>query len=538
LKAARDRDALDAELEAAAKLLTDRTEAAAEATRQWARVRKLRTAGMAAELAAELEEGQPCVVCGSTEHPSPCKADDDAPTKSEEEAAEAALDFAREAMDAAREERDRVTAKREALDVSAGRRKVAELAEEAQTLAARLADNEQLAGRTGALEDRIDALDEVVKGASVAISKADAEIAKLESERDGATAELAKISSREDGLLKGAATIGERRDRLETLVERVNLVLERQADVKNCLEASQTAEREALAKARASGFEDLAQVTAAMVDPEELDRIKDAAATWDRDLAVAREALASDELKAVDRHQAVPVDEAEARRKAAEDEHRKSAATLTTMTDRHVGFTEQTDPLAGLFAELEPLTEAADRSRGLNLLANGRNARKMELSIYVLAARLKQVIEAANTHLGPMSNGRFQLVYSGDLIGGGATSGLGIQVFDAHTSRTRETVTLSGGESFYASLSLALGLAEIVQGESGGKTLETLFIDEGFGTLDSDTLDQVMNVIDDLRADGRTVGLVSHVEELRNRIPTQIQVSGGSEGSRLELSGV
>ncbi|MGB0121111.1 MAG: SbcC/MukB-like Walker B domain-containing protein, partial [Solirubrobacterales bacterium] len=108
----------------------------------------------------------------------------------------------------------------------------------------------------------------------------------------------------------------------------------------------------------------------------------------------------------------------------------------------------------------------------------------------------------------------------------------------AYTSETRPTTTLSGGESFYASLSLALGLAEVVQQESGGRRLETLFIDEGFGTLDSETLDQVMNVIDSLREGGRAVGLVSHVEELRNRIPAQIQVSKSREGSSIETVGV
>ena len=504
LAAARRRDGLDPELAAAEKLLGDRTGSADQAARRLIEVRELRTAGMAAELAAGLEDGEPCVVCGSTEHPSPRKPAEDAPTREAEEEADAALQLARTAMDDAREARDRVRSQREELDVSAGRKPVPELAGETEALTARLAERESLAGQVDRLRAGIKALNETIGGASTRISEAGAEIARLESERDAAITELKKITSREENLLEGAATIGERRDRLELLGERISLALERQADAKNCREASETAEKEALAKAKASGFDGLPQVQSAMVDPEELERIKREAAAWDKDLAVAREALASEELKDVDRNQTVPLDEALARRKTAEDEHRKVAAALTTMSDRLEGFTEQTAPLAGLFDELGPLTEAAERSRGLNALASGKNPRKMELSIYVLAARLKQVIEAANTHLGPMSNGRFQLVYSGDLIGGGATSGLGIQVFDAHTSRTRETITLSGGESFYASLSLALGLAEIVQQESGGKTLETLFIDEGFGTLDSDTLDQVMNVIDDLRADGRT----------------------------------
>jgi len=302
--------------------------------------------------------------------------------------------------------------------------------------------------------------------------------------------------------------------------------------------AGRTARTEALAKAEAQGFGDLARASAAMVAPEELEEMKREYAGFENSLAVARESLSSEKFENVDRTEVVPVDAARALVVSREGEHKNAVALLTTMEDRWSGFGEQTRPLAGLFEELAPLAGNWERSRRLHLLTSGKNPRKMELSIYVLAARLKQVIEAANSHLGPMSNDRFQLVYSGDLVGGGATSGLGIQVFDAYTSQTRETKTLSGGESFYASLSLALGLAEIVQQEAGGKTLETLFIDEGFGTLDSDTLDQVMNVIDDLRSDGRTVGLVSHVEELRNRIPAQIQVSGGPDGSTLAVAGV
>ncbi|MBK8293899.1 MAG: hypothetical protein IPK93_03655 [Solirubrobacterales bacterium] len=161
----------------------------------------------------------------------------------------------------------------------------------------------------------------------------------------------------------------------------------------------------------------------------------------------------------------------------------------------------------------------------------------MPLSIFVLAARLRQVIDAANVRLRKMSGGRYELLYSGDKKGN-AMSGLGIEVMDGNTSHARSTGTLSGGESFYASLALALGLAEVVQQESGGRRLDTLFIDEGFGTLDSETLDQVMNEIDSLREGGRTVGLVSHVEELRTRIPAQIQIEKDHTGSAIRTVGI
>jgi exonuclease SbcC len=102
---------------------------------------------------------------------------------------------------------------------------------------------------------------------------------------------------------------------------------------------------------------------------------------------------------------------------------------------------------------------------------------------------------------------------------------------DAWTSRERDTASLSGGESFLASLSLALGLADVVQAESGGVSIDTLFIDEGFGSLDDDTLELVMDCLDQLREGGRAVGVVSHVSELRSRIPTRLHVVKGQRGS-------
>jgi exonuclease SbcC len=157
----------------------------------------------------------------------------------------------------------------------------------------------------------------------------------------------------------------------------------------------------------------------------------------------------------------------------------------------------------------------------------------MRLSAYVLAARLEQVAAAASERLDVMSGGRYALVHSDQLTKGGSRSGLSLRVVDGWTGVERDTATLSGGESFLASLALALGLADVVQAEAGGASIETLFVDEGFGTLDDQTLDEVMTVLDGLRDGGRSVGLVSHVAELRQRIPNRVEVVKGRDGSRL-----
>jgi DNA repair protein SbcC/Rad50 len=152
----------------------------------------------------------------------------------------------------------------------------------------------------------------------------------------------------------------------------------------------------------------------------------------------------------------------------------------------------------------------------------------------VLAARLEEVAAAATVRLERMSNGRFQLVHTDERARRERRAGLELRVVDGWTGQQRPPATLSGGETFLASLALALGLADVVAAEAGGSRLETLFVDEGFGSLDERTLDEVLDVLDALREGGRTVGIVSHVAELRQRIPARVRVVKGRGGSHVE----
>jgi exonuclease SbcC len=130
-----------------------------------------------------------------------------------------------------------------------------------------------------------------------------------------------------------------------------------------------------------------------------------------------------------------------------------------------------------------------------------------------------------------MSSGRYELVRVDEGTSKNERTGLTLRVVDRHTGERRSTRSLSGGETFYASLALALGLADVVRAEAGGIDLDTLFIDEGFGTLDADTLEEVMSVIDELRDRGRVVGIVSHVAELKDRIAERVEVRRRPDGS-------
>jgi exonuclease SbcC len=159
--------------------------------------------------------------------------------------------------------------------------------------------------------------------------------------------------------------------------------------------------------------------------------------------------------------------------------------------------------------------------------------RRMALTTYVLRYWFEQVVAAANVRLATVSSGRYALVRTDDAHGGRRDrGGLTLRVLDRHTGEERGPSSLSGGETFYTSLALALGLADVVRAEAGGADLDTLFIDEGFGTLDPDTLEQVMSVIDELRDGGRVVGIVSHVADLKDRIPERLEIRRtGGDGS-------
>ena len=161
------------------------------------------------------------------------------------------------------------------------------------------------------------------------------------------------------------------------------------------------------------------------------------------------------------------------------------------------------------------------------------NLLKMRLSAYVLSERLRQVVAAANERLGEMTDERYTLEQADEKGAGEQRGGLSLRVRDEWSGKQRDPATLSGGETFLVSLALALGLADTVSHEAGGIQLETLFIDEGFGALDATTLDAVMDTLDSLRDGGRVVGLVSHVIELRNRVPAQLEVRKARRGSTL-----
>lgn len=168
-------------------------------------------------------------------------------------------------------------------------------------------------------------------------------------------------------------------------------------------------------------------------------------------------------------------------------------------------------------------------------IAKGQNTYRITFERYVLASFLDDILREANGRLRKMTSGRFQLLRKTDRSKGNVQSGLELLVYDQYTGQERHVKTLSGGESFKAALSLALGLADVVQNYAGGVSLETMFIDEGFGTLDPESLDQAIEALMDIQSSGRLVGIISHVPELKERIDVRLEVIAGQTGSRTEF---
>ena len=241
-------------------------------------------------------------------------------------------------------------------------------------------------------------------------------------------------------------------------------------------------------------------------------------------VAAAREVLAEPALAALAEERIDPQPERDARDAAAAAFEAALAASGARAAGR--ARSAPPPPPRSRCSTRPPRRGSYRQVRDLAATVHGDepNTRRMRLETYVLAAQLEQIIAAANLRLERMTAGRYALDLDDERQHRNVETGLGIGVRDAHTGLVRQAASLSGGEMFLASLALALGLAEVVSAQAGGIRLDTLFVDEGFGSLDAETLDTAMAALDDLRTGGRTIGLISHVESMQERIPARLAV--------------
>ena len=531
LDASMQADLLRSALLGASDELREATVAAKLANAAAADGHDLWIAQSASALARELEEDTPCPVCGSTAHPAPAPAADGEITR--EQVAE--LDQARD------------RAESELRDAQARH----------QDLVRRIAQLNEVAGApTPTLETERDRAAELVaklEALTPQISEIEAALAQERTRLDGLTDAL---TSAREAAASLASTLQERESALAAAVARVET---ERADYSSLDErAAALDERAHRSAALAGACADwdnaraaLAQARRALTDAlteqglgadswrtlllplPQVEALEARVATHEKALFAAREALASERLTRAAAASAPDLEAlTETARKAEEDA--AAASRASGILEQHCAQLDAAR--ASLEEALEALARAREQAGPIRRLADiaaasgPENLASTPLSAWVLIARLEEVLAAANPRLAAISSGRYELVSVPDDGTASRKSGLGLAIIDHDTDALRSPRTLSGGETFYTSLALALGLADVVSAEAGGIELRTMFIDEGFGSLDSHTLSLVMAQLQALRCAGRTVGVISHVEEMATQIADQIQVRPLPEG--------
>ncbi|SIT80397.1 AAA family ATPase [Edaphobacillus lindanitolerans] len=527
---------------------------------QLERIRRERRDGLAAELAGHLHDGMPCPVCGSAEHPAPAGGqgrNEDLPeledaenawrkarTQSAETAANVRwLTGQKETLAHSLKERGMEPGEASMLigqrrqDVVGCRERIewARRQRELRTvLLEQLADNER---KTEHVRQHL--LEKIEQEQKLLLEKASTEAAleEITSSIPGGLPDLKSLDSRLSWLKneimehdrrraaaeKGAQDASDRRKRAEQLLE--FSAGQKEKHRKRTLDAQEAFEQ---AVGR-SEFADEAEYRAALLSHGRLEELEEEVRLFDRMIHSVRERIAelNQSLHGKERPdlEQLSLEESACRTEyeSAREQLIRSQALLETVSKGIAGMREA----AG---EAEETERRRGKVSAIYDLLRGQNTDKLSFERYLQIEYLERILVAANERLKELSNGQYELMRSDRQEARGKQSGLGIDVYDAYTGQARDVKTLSGGEKFNASLSLALGMADVIQGFGGNVRVDTMFIDEGFGSLDPESLQKAVDALIGLQQTGRMVGVISHVGELKSAMPAVLEVSKSKAG--------
>ena len=513
-------------------------------------------------IARDLKAGKPCPVCGSTEHPAPAQLREDLPDSAQLEAQRNALpelesqrDEARKALAELEQQLAVGSASVAKLQKSLGEKAEAKSAE-VEAAVARCEEQLKLAkeaakqvktlqGRATSLaaqqKEAAAACKKLVKDLGIAQTQQDRLAGQVHEQEAGIPRELRSPEALTETLDKTRKKLDELNDAMETAQEMANKAAETVSACKGTVEevgkslakatlAMETAQHLFLNRLEKAGFRTENDYLAARLADVQIDLLEQRINRHKEDLAAAQERLqrarkAAEGLTLPDMKKL----ENEVRQAAAAVE---DAVKTSKELDLRIEHVRQSlgilATLAKKAAEIETQYQTIGR---LADVANGVNGQNITFQRFVLGALLDDVLVAASHRLKTMSKGRYLLQRQHDPTDRRRAAGLDLEVNDAYTGQTRPVCTLSGGESFLAALALALGLADVVQSYAGGIRLDTIFVDEGFGSLDSGSLDDAMRSLIDLQQSGRLVGVISHVAEMKERIDTRLEVTTTQSGS-------
>ncbi len=508
----------------------------------WLDLHEHRLNGMAAEIATALAVGASCPVCGSCEHPHPAASAPGAPTSAEEKAARKGVDTAAAIREA---HEDRVRSLDTALAVAQAQAGAADAAAVEAELAVARSEAARLVGLAAGLGEAIAARDRVattLQTAETELGAAKVELGSVTTSIAGANDRVRRLLESLEDSVAGHGDLAQAIAAREATAGLLAAVLEawrgRDEAAAHLTEASADLER----VAGECGFETSESAVGALLAPDELTALESALAAHDNALVAARAVRDDASLIEASARPAPDLAALTAAQVAAAEALADAEATHRTVRETAGRIEALRTQLLDSLSEWAPVREAHELAARVANFAEGKaadNRAQMRLSAYVLSWRFGQVVDAANARLSRMTDQRFALEHTA-LRGAGETrGGLSLLVRDEWSGEARDPVTLSGGETFVVSLALALGLTDVVTQEAGvdqqGADIGTLFVDEGFGSLDADTLDDVMDTLDALRDGGRVVGVVSHVTEMRDRIPTRLQIDKSRSGSTARL---
>lgn len=530
-----------------------------------------RDEGYASVLASRLEDGDPCPVCGATAHPAPADEVHDVPDAEALESARGKLDQAESDLQAAQQKQnqaqravDKHTSAIETLqdtDTALTEHTVSEVETKHQDAKEALASAQTAQSMVKNATADLEATNEELETKRDALQEKQEAVREAKSTYEQATARVDDLTERVPDGVDSVETLEARQAALEdelaaltTALEEANQAKEKasnayaaaEKDLENKREQSDAAQQKYAAAQeqfrtalREHGFEDRSAYESARMEPDALaelrKRIQEVDQQWSNAQSKLEEAKARAEgITAPD------VEGAEAKVQALNDRISTLDQEIGGLQNATAALNDAIEQLEAILEEAQAAEEKAEHIGHLSQVARGKqgNERNISLQRYVLAARLKDVLQVANEHLQRMSQGQYHLRRATTLDDARSSGGLDLRVYDAHTNEERPVSTLSGGEGFNASLALALGLSDVVQRRTGGRRLNTLFIDEGFGTLDQDTLERALNVLYDVQEQqqGRLLGIISHVTELKRRLPARLTVHAAQDGSTLSVT--
>ena len=533
------------------------------------RLEHLMAEGRAFELVHLVVDNEPCPVCGSTEHPQLASKPELYPTKEEIEAARAVRDGALQKRASEIGQKETLSIRLHELDeqvkdqVSKLKLHIADFSED--TFDSTQQDLSSQMNRLTALRKDTEQLSEIITKNEHDLIEGKDKLAKLEighnellNNLHDVAIQISSVQAKVDGLSKILPTtdLDAWHKQIESLETEINTYDEQLKLCKSSLDA---------AKEQLNAKRGRLEILFAQVQEEtkNLDGFYQDYVKSLQSISVSEDDFidALGDYKALDafRTELHALDEAFSTAQAVYDAALKHAQSLIEPSDTvsdevYDTAVEKRDNLVGslaawdketkhietTLASLEELEKAMSEAREeitflsrLNDLANGgeQGFKNVTFERYVLGAILDEVVYAANLRLQKMSRSRYSLERSDYTGGGRGKQGLDLAVMDAFTGQSRPANTLSGGETFLASMALALGLADVIQSYAGGIHMDTMFIDEGFGTLDPDTLELAMETLVQLQSSGRLIGMISHVPELKNRIPAHLEVTRGDDGS-------